>query len=148
MKRSIMKTLILFPLIFLLWGCQIFNSNKTLENSQEVGSNLENNVSITYEGLLNNEPSLKDVDLISDIQGPIEFEHKTGIYEGAIDERFIEMTFQKSTNEVYQEALVLSDDLINDFSSLDLCQGDQVYIEYYLNDNNQKVIFKIEKLKS
>ena len=147
MKKHKITIWILLLWMFVLWGCQDFKSDNTLENPQEVGSNIENNDFIAYDGPVNNEADFKDIDLNSDLQGPVEFEHKTGIYEGAIDERFIEMTFQKSTNEVYQEALVLSDDLINDFSSLDLSQGDQINIEYWLNENNQKVILKIENLK-
>ena len=134
-------------MIFELWGCQDFKTDKTLENSQGVGSNIDENLFIGYDGPVNNEADLKAVDLISDLQGSVESEYKTATYEGRIDERFIEITFQNSSNESLQEALILSDDLINDFSSLDLSPGDPINIEYCLNENNQKVIFKIENFK-
>lgn len=147
MKRYMLKTVILFPWVFLVWGCQFFNSNNTLETPQEFDSNLKSNLSISYHGAINDAIDLKEDDSSNDIHGPIKFEDIKGIYEGRIDERFIEMTFQKSSSEPYQEALILSDDLINDFSSLDLSQGNEIYIEYYFNENNQKIIFKIENLK-
>ena len=68
-----------------------------------------------------------------------------GIYAGQADANFIEIQTGSLTDEDPYEIFMLSDKVKPGFAALGLKTGDDVEFDYYINDNQQKVITAISK---
>lgn len=65
---------------------------------------------------------------------------------GQADNNFIEIKISGIPDEIDPLVFMLSESVKNEFEALDLNTEDNIKIEYYINDDNQSVISKIEKI--
>lgn len=69
----------------------------------------------------------------------------TGRYVGQIDSNFIEIKISGVPEELAAKSFMLSEELKNNFGSLNLNTGDNIKFKFKMNTDNQVVIYEIEK---
>ncbi|NLY71284.1 MAG: hypothetical protein GX076_06360, partial [Clostridiales bacterium] len=69
----------------------------------------------------------------------------TGRFLGQVDNNFIEIKISGVPDEMDPSVFMLSENIKEQFETLDIIPEDTVKIEYYINENNQHVITNIEK---
>ncbi|NLP31165.1 MAG: hypothetical protein GX363_08560 [Clostridiales bacterium] len=70
----------------------------------------------------------------------------TGRYLGQVDNNFIEIKISGVPDEMDPLVFMLSENIKEQFETLDIIPEDNIKIEYYMDENNQYVITNIEKV--
>lgn len=70
----------------------------------------------------------------------------TGRYLGQVDSNFIEVQISGVPDDLNPMVFMLSDDVKDGLESADFLVDDNIKLEYYINENNQKVITSIQKI--
>lgn len=70
----------------------------------------------------------------------------SGRYTGQADSNFIEIKISGVPDEKAAKVFMLSENLKKSFSDLGLETGDAVRFDYYVNEHQQNVLVKIEKI--
>lgn len=70
----------------------------------------------------------------------------SGRYSGQADSNFIEIKISGVPDEKSAKVFMLSDELKESFNGLKLKSGDNIRFDYYVNENGQNVITRIEKI--
>lgn len=131
-----MKKVISFLLILILSignvGCTLLGVNISLPDNdiQNEESQMEK------PGPQNYDDGTTDIDVNTD----------SGRYMGQADSNFIEIKISGVPDEMDPVVFMLSDEIKKIFASLELETEDNVKIEYFINEHDQKVIVKIEKI--
>lgn len=96
-----------------------------------------------------------DVNSITDVNSSKESDNESsdvktdsGRYVGQIDSSSIEIKISGVPDEKAARAFRLSDDVKESFSDYKLESGDVIRFNYFVNEHNQNVIVKIEKMGS
>ncbi|MHB1420593.1 MAG: protease complex subunit PrcB family protein [Bacillota bacterium] len=77
-----------------------------------------------------------------------EIKQDSGTYTGQIDGNSIEIEISGVPKQNAARAFRFNEQVKNGFDSYQLETGDQVLFSYYVNNNDQQVITKIEKIKN
>ena len=75
------------------------------------------------------------------------FKTDTGVYQGQIDSNFIEIAISGVPKEKAIKVFMLSDDIKKEFDGMELSVGEDIKFQYFVNESEQNVIVKIEKMK-
>jgi len=151
--RRIMKKICLFVflmlLINLLSGCGLPSHLNDEEISSENGTqnaDVQPTQAQDSQALPGSEEA-SSVKTESESAPDVAYETDTGVFQGRIDNNFIEIAVSDVQKEETIKVFMLSDEVRQEFDSMELDIGEVVKFQYYKNENEQNVIVKIEKLK-
>lgn len=115
------KLIILWVLIInLLAGCGLFSVSQNEESSSD--------------------PTGQETELSP------ESKIDTGTYQGQVDNNFIEIAVSGVPEENSMRVFMLSDEIKERFSEMNISSGQVVKLQYFINENEQSVIVEIEKI--
>ncbi len=125
--------IIVAVLIFIVWFA--FDSMGNLDDIKD-------------DNTTNVEQNDDQVDDINDEQQEKELDIKTdsGRFSGQIDSNFVEVKISGVPDDIDPKVFMLSNEVKDTFDNLNLSEGDTIKFNYYINDNDQKVLVKIERI--
>ncbi|MCX8128784.1 MAG: hypothetical protein N3I35_01635 [Clostridia bacterium] len=138
--------------IYVYTGCSSNASDNSVENSLSPGTSATTSTNSNMpertspEEANQNTVSSQNVDNTEEYASGIKTD--TGTFSGAIDSNFIEIKISGVPDEKAAKAFMLSENIKEDFKTDGFEPGNTVKFIYILNQHNQPVILKIEKLNS
>lgn len=105
-------------------------------------SNIENSQSNTGNQQEDGGPSQNENESEKDIKTD------TGIFQGQIDNNFIEIAISGVPKENATRVFMLSDEVRDEFLDMQLSTGDVIKFQYFLNEDDQNIIVEIMALNS
>ncbi len=105
-------------------------------------SNIENSQSNTENQQEDMDPSKDESESGKDIKTD------TGIFQGQIDNYFIEIAISGVPKENATRVFMLSDEVRDEFLDMQLSTGDVIKFQYFLNEDDQNIIVEIMALNS
>ncbi len=134
--RFISFILVIFILFALATGCKGTSKVNETENTSEPAYNQD----VTHS------PQDEGEETTSDTDETAPFQTDTGTYQGRIDSNFIEIAISGVPKEKAIAVFMLSEELKEKFDIVEPGTNEVIMFEYYINENNQKVIVNIKSL--
>lgn len=146
--KKISLFIFLVLLINLLAGCGLVSHSNNEETSSEQGTQsvvVQPTQEPDQASPSLDETSSDKTESKSEPEGT--FKTDTGTYQGQIDSNFIEIAISGVSKENAIKVFMLSDDIKKEFDGMELSVGEDIKFQYFVNESEQNVIVKIEKMK-
>lgn len=135
-KKFIISIIILFILLAFATGCKnTLNVNETVSSGDKV-----------YQEEPHSPEEDEETASATDKETSLQLSTGTGTYKGQIDSNFIEIEISGAPTEEEVVVFMLSDELKEKFHIAEPKPDEEIIFEYYINENNQKVIVDIKSL--
>ena len=139
MKKIIFLISLLLLFAICVFGC---TQNADLQEQPEDSTPTEQ----TTDGSVVESPDQTTEEQMNGEEQAGETQTDSGRYTGQVDSNFIEIMISGVPEENAAKVFMLSPEIKENFDDLGLETGDNVRFDYYVNEYNQNVLIRIEKI--